>query len=176
MRGRPWSVDEERRLRELVEQGLGITQISKAMGKPRLCVKAKVYNLGLSVEVATASPQRVAAAVAAATTAPPATTNDHAIDSNLLCATDSSNADLFAAQLKKDGPLPRIEEKLRILDAVLVALEKPGLSMAEIARLNRIIQGTKVYQEIFVRFVNYAALENEVLELRKQLASERVQK
>jgi hypothetical protein len=130
LRGKPWSVEEERQLRDLVEQGLGITEISKAMDKPRLCVKAKVCNLGLSVKVAAAGSQRQAAAVAAATTAPPATTNDHAIDSNLLSATDSSNADMFAAQLKKDGPLPSIEEKLRILDAVLVALEKPGLSMA----------------------------------------------
>jgi hypothetical protein len=53
--------------------------------------------------------------------------------------------------------LPSIEEKLRVLDAALVALEKPGLSMAEISRLNKIILGVKVYQEAFVHFVNYRA-------------------
>jgi transcription termination factor NusB len=69
--------------------------------------------------------------------------------------------------------LPSVEAKLRVLDAALVALEKPGLSMAEIARLNKIILGVKVYQELFAQFVNYRALETELVELRRQLASER---
>ena len=39
------------------------------MGKPRFCVKAKVYNLGLSVVVAAVSQHTVAATAAAATSA-----------------------------------------------------------------------------------------------------------
>jgi hypothetical protein len=43
------------------------------MGKPRLCVKGKVYNLGLSVVVAAVSQHTVAAATAAATSPAPVT-------------------------------------------------------------------------------------------------------
>jgi transcription termination factor NusB len=82
---------------------------------------------------------------------------------------------LFATQLKRDEPLPSVKEKLRVLDAALVALERPGLSIAEITRLNKIILGVKVYQQLFADFVNYRALESEVVELRKQLASEKNQ-
>ena len=174
MRGKSWSIEEECQLRELVGQGLGITEISKVMGKPRLSVKAKICNLGLSVVVATVAQPRVAAAVAAATTAQtpvlnPSSSKDPPSTSNL------NEVELLDAQLKSVGPLPSIEEKLRVLDATLVALEKPGLSVAEVSRLNKIIQGVKVYQELFVHFVDYRALELEVLELRKQLASEKNQ-
>ena len=171
MRGKSWSVEEERQLRELISQGLGITEISKVMGKPRLCVKAKVYNLGLSVVVAAGSQHRVAATAAA-------TTHATAIQPNLgrdLASTPDLGNGEFVVQLKRDGPLPSLEEKLRVLDAALVALERPGLSMAEISRLNKIILGVKVYQELFVHFVNYRALETELVELRKQLASEKKQ-
>jgi hypothetical protein len=80
---------------------------------------------------------------------------------------------VVASRLKTDGPLPSIEERLRVLNAALVALEKPGLSMAETSRLNKLIQGTKIYQEQFALFVNYRALENKVLELERQLASKK---
>jgi hypothetical protein len=71
--------------------------------------------------------------------------------------------------------LPSVEEKLRVLDAALVALEQPGLRAAEVSRLHNIIQGVKVYQQLFADFVNYRELETEILELRKQLASEKNQ-
>jgi hypothetical protein len=130
------------------------------MGKRRLCVKAKIYNLGLSVEVATGSQHTVAAATAATTT-PPTTVVNSIPNNDPASTTDSSKPELVIAQQKRDGPLPSIEEKLRVLDAALVALEKPGV---------------KVYQEAFGHFVNYRALETELVELRKQLASEKNQR
>ena len=48
--GKPWSVDEERYLRQLVGGGLGFNDISQAMGKSRVSVKCKLYNLGLSLK------------------------------------------------------------------------------------------------------------------------------
>jgi hypothetical protein len=50
VRGKPWSVDEERQLRQLVEEGKGFSDISQVMGKSRVSVKNKVYNLGLSLK------------------------------------------------------------------------------------------------------------------------------
>ena len=50
MRGKPWSIDEERHLRQLIEEGKGFTDISQVMGKSRVSVKNKLYNLGLSLK------------------------------------------------------------------------------------------------------------------------------
>ena len=53
MRGKAWSIDEERLLRRLVQEGRGTQEISQIMGKTRVSVKAKLSNLCLSVVVAT---------------------------------------------------------------------------------------------------------------------------
>lgn len=192
MRGKQWSVEEERRLRELISEGSGIAKISTVMGKTRVSVRAKMYHLGLVlVDATTAVPPTVASLASIASVAstpqpiadqfcnsPPSdrSTNNPAPATVFPPASDSINVDLITAQLKREGPLPSIEEKLRVLDGALVALEKPGLSFAEVTRLSKIIQGVKVYQDLFAQFVNYQTLENEVVELRKQLASEREQK
>jgi hypothetical protein len=49
MRGKPWSIDEERHLRQLIEEGKGFSEISQVMGKSRVSIKNKLYNLGLSL-------------------------------------------------------------------------------------------------------------------------------
>ncbi len=191
MRGKQWSISQERQLRELVKEGRGTSEISKIMGKTLISVRSKMYHLGLSVVDAAALHPVAAsvASIASVASTPNATVNQTSVDpppsaviaeaapvigSESPTAT-SLSTDLFTAQLKRDEPLPSIEEKLRVLDAALVALERPGLSTAEISRLNKIIQGVKVYQELFVHFVNYRALETELVELRKQLASEKKQ-
>jgi hypothetical protein len=139
-RGKSWSVDEERQLRNLVAEGKGLGDISGVLGKTRVSVKAKLFNLGLgSVKDATGVQKVVVAS---------------------------------SSKLKLPERLPSVEEKLKVLDAALVALEQPGLSHADVLRLRSIIQGVKTYQELFANFVNYRGLEAEVLELRKQLASE----
>jgi hypothetical protein len=69
--------------------------------------------------------------------------------------------------------LPSIEEKLRVLDAALVALEKSDISRADVARYSKIIDGVKVYNDLFAKFVNYRGLEIKVLELERLLASKK---
>ncbi len=44
---------------------LALLRFPQVMGKPRLCVKGKIYNLGLSVVVAAGSQHKVAATTAA---------------------------------------------------------------------------------------------------------------
>jgi hypothetical protein len=73
--------------------------------------------------------------------------------------------------LKLPERLPSVEEELKILAAAVEGLRQPGLSRSEVSRLHNIIVGVKVYQELFVKFVDYCGLEAEVLELRRQLAS-----
>jgi hypothetical protein len=189
LRGKLWSIEQERQLRELLKAGVGIAEISKVMGKTRVSVRSKMYHLGLCVVDASAlQPIAVSAASIASVASSPqpvvehnsldcprpeAAGGDHVPTADSSSASGRRDVDVVAFRLKTDGPLPSIEEKLRVLDAALVALETPGLSMAESARLNKIIQGTKIYQELFANFVNYRALENKVLELEKQLAGQK---
>lgn len=166
MRGKPWSIDEERHLRQLIEEGKGFTAISQTMGKSRVSVKNKTYNLGLSLKDNT-QPQ-----IAVAVSSSPSSSSKTPI-AYPTSPTDVVSAAEASLELKRTGPLPSVEEKLKVMDAALVALERPGLRATEISRLHNIIMGVKVYQQLFADFVNYRALESEVVELRKQLAAEK---
>ena len=168
MRGKPWSIDEERRLRQLFEEGKGFSDISQVMSKSRVSVKNKLYNLGLSLKDNARSqlPFAVSSLSSLSSDAPII---------NPAPAIDPVTVNEVALDLKANGPLPSVEEKLRVLDAALVALERPGLRAAEISRLRNIIQGVKVYQQLFADFVEYRTLETEVLELRRQFAAEKNQ-
>jgi hypothetical protein len=188
LRGKSWSVEEERRLRELIGEGLGIDRISKVMGKTRVSVMNKIYHLGLAlVDDATAQQKQLSSSSPSSST-PSQTINQALNDSPIVASATPPNpvatpaampspseVDAFAAQIKKGGPLPSIEEKLRVLDAALVALEKPGISRAEVARYSKIIDGVKVYNDLFAKFVNYRGLEIKVLELERRLANEKNQ-
>jgi len=173
LRGKQWSVEEERQLRELINKGVSVDEIAQIMCKTRLSIRGKMNNLGLTVVVAAARQHNVATTTI--TTTSMAQVVDDAPTVGTTPAPNPGNIDLFAVQLKRDEPLPSVEEKIRVLDAALVALEQPGLRATEISRLHNIIQGVKVYQQLFADFVNYRALESEVLELRKQLAAEKNQ-
>ena len=168
MRGKPWKVDEERHLRQLVEEGKSFKDISIVMGKSRSSVKNKLYNLGLSLKDNT-QPQisEVSSSLSSS--------SSKTVISNPAPAVDTVIVDDVASELKINRPLPSVQEKLKVLDAALVALEQPGLRATEVSRLTSIIQGVKVYQQLFADFVNYRALESEILELRKQLAAEKNQ-
>jgi len=169
MRGKPWSIDEERHLRQLIEEGKSFTVISQVMGKSRVSVKNKLYNLGLSLKDNTQSQIPVAVSSSPSLSSKAPITNPSS-PTDVVSATEAS------LELKKTGPLPSVEEKLKVLDAALVALERPGLRAVEISRLHNIIMGVKVYQQLFADFVNYRALETEVMELRRQLGAEKNQK
>ena len=168
MRGKPWSIDEERQLRQLLEEGKGFSEISQVMGKSRVSVKNKLYNLGLSLKDNTQSQIQV-------TVSSPSSLSSKTPSADPVPSAAPVSVNEVTLEMKATGPLPSVEEKLRVLDAALVALERPGLHATEISRLHNIIQGVKVYQQLFADFVNYRTLESEVLELRRQLVSEKKQ-
>lgn len=165
MRGKPWSADEERQLRQLVEDGKGFSDISHVMRKSRVSIKNKIYNLGLSLkDNAQLQIPLVASSLSSLSSNAPVT--------NLSPAVADAGVDGVALEVKANKPLPSVEEKLRVMDAALVALEQPGLRSVEVSRLRTIIMGVKVYQQLFADYVKYRALEAEVLELRRALAGE----
>ena len=62
--------------------------------------------------------------------------------------------------------LPSVKDQLKVLSAALKELETPGLEQSEVLRLRSIIQGVKIYQELFVDYVDYRGIEAELVELR----------
>jgi hypothetical protein len=170
VRGRPWSNDEENQLRQLVKEGKNFDEISSIMGKSRLSVKGKLFNSGLNcVEVATHAQRAVATTIA--TTTSPRKDITSSITAPMQAAVDAAENKVTNVELKLPERLPSVEDELKILVAAVEALRQPGVSRAEVSRLHNIIVGVKVYQELFVKFVDYCGLEAEVLELRRQLAS-----
>jgi hypothetical protein len=190
LRGKLWSIEQERQLRKLVAEGIGIAEISRVMGKTRVSVRSKMYHLGLSVVDAAAVSPTVAVSVASiasvASTPEPITDHaptdhapsqvpiiDHQPAASSVSAPCPSEVDVFAVQLKENVPLPTIEEQLHVLNAAIVEMRRPGISRAEVARNSKIIDGVKVYNELFAKFVDYRGLETKVLELEKRLANEK---
>ena len=138
MRGKAWSIDEERLLRQLVQEGRGTLEISQIMGKTRVSVKAKLSNLCLSVVVATGQKCGVATAAATASSPTPDVESPPASVAESAPIATAFVGDV--AVLKSNEPLPSIEEKLQALAAALRALERPGLGPTEISRLRNIIE------------------------------------
>jgi hypothetical protein len=50
LKGKTWTQDEERQLRQLVEEKASLEGISKALGKSLEAVRVKIYRLGLEVD------------------------------------------------------------------------------------------------------------------------------
>jgi hypothetical protein len=190
LRGKLWSIEQERQLRKLVAEGIGIAEISRVMGKTRVSVRSKMYHLGLTVVDAAAVSPTVAVSVASiasvASTPQPIIDHeplghvpfqvpiiDHQPAASSASAPCPSEVDAVAAQVKENAPLPTIEEQLHVLNAAIVELRRPGISRAEVARNSKIIDGVKVYNELFAKFVDYKGLETKVLELEKRLANEK---
>jgi hypothetical protein len=178
LKGKPWTIDQERQLRQLLLEGKSFLEISRVMGKTCVSVKTKVYNLGLcSVQDVTSAKEPLASSSSSSSSsssppvASPTPTSVSAPESASKPAPRIVNVD--GVDLKLPNRLPSVEEELKILSAAVAALTQPGLGRAEVSRLHNIIMGVKVYQEEFAKYVDYCGLENEVLELRKKLASEK---
>jgi hypothetical protein len=169
LKGRAWSIEEERLLRQLVEEGKGASKISDIMGKTRISVRAKMYNLGLSVKEATTEFYKpVAAAVAAASSPKPL--------AETAPVEKPDEIEDVAVELETNRPLPSIEQKMREMDDASKALHRKGLSPTEVARLSKIIEAAKVYNQFFEKYMHYRDIENELVELRRQFESEKSKK
>ncbi len=73
-----------------------------------------------------------------------------------------------STNLELPKELPSVEETLKTLAAALKALEAPGLKRDEILRLRGIISGSRIYKEQIADYINYRALEAELLEWRSK--------
>ena len=51
MKGKPWSVDKEKQLKQMLQAGKYVRVIAKVMGKTRDCVRIKIVRLNIEVVV-----------------------------------------------------------------------------------------------------------------------------
>ena len=133
-KGKPWTVNEERLLRELRIDGKTVAEIALRMNKTPDAVKKKLGRLGLKVVV---SDKKFGG-----------TTNE----------------------LIMPREMPSIEESLLKQAAAMNALETPGLSKNEIARLRSIIQAASVYQVKIAEYMDYRGIEAKLIDLDEKYA------
>ena len=65
--------------------------------------------------------------------------------------------------------LPTIEEILKLQVSAVNALGKGNITKTDIARFKTIIQGTKIYKEMFADYVHYLEIEKELVELSREV-------
>ena len=143
-------MEEERRLRQLVDQGLKAFDIGAEMGKNANAVYEKAKRLGLRVIISRKSEKII-------------TSSDSVSGSGLA---SGSGSDLCAGfVLSESGGLPSVEQALKFLVAAIGQMGIPGLGHAEVNRLRGIINGVKVYKELFADYLKYKELEQHMVEL-----------
>ena len=160
-KGKPWSVDEERKLRELVKSGVSIQGITKVMGKTSDSVQKKVRRLCLKEE---GTVNFVVPSSSSSSSAPSALAG-----SGLAVAEASPQVPSLVSPVE----LPTVEEVLIKLAGVLANLEKPGLSRAETARCKAFIAAAEKYEKLYVDYAKYKAIEDRVVELEGKLFEQR---
>jgi len=82
-----------------------------------------------------------------------------------LVVEPEKRGDPTTTELEMPEELPSVEEALKLLVAAMEALQKPGLSRAEVSRLRSIIQAVRTYKELFADYVDYRGIEAELIEL-----------
>jgi len=132
-KGKPWTVEQERKLQEFVKARLSPERIAIELGQSLDSINHKIKRLGLEV-------------VGVKNFSTPTTTR--ALPKELLT----------------------VEQAMLSLVAAMKALEQPGLDKTEIFRLRSLAQVSKVYQEKFSEYVHYLRIEEELMELRKEVA------
>jgi hypothetical protein len=127
-KGKRWAPEEEKRLRQLLQEGKSVRAIAKSLGKTRDCVRMKIARLEVVVQ-----PE-----------------SQRTTTTGLILPLE----------------LPSVEDELKVLSAALKALEQPGLEQSETLRLRSIIQGVRIYEDLFADYVDYRGIEMELVELR----------
>jgi len=72
-------------------------------------------------------------------------------------------------ELPKD--LFTVEQVLLSLARAVKLLEQSGLDKDEVSRLRSLVQACRVYQDKFAEYVNYRRIEEDLMELRKEVAA-----
>lgn len=134
-KGRPWDINEERRLRDLVEEGKCIAEISQIMVKTREAIRQKMLDLGLKIWKE--EEERV----------------------------NFQKRSFCSSKLELPSDLPTIEKTMQILAAALEKSAEAGLDKDELKRLHVVANLAKTYKAAFADFIDYCGLEKRLAEL-----------
>jgi IS30 family transposase len=132
-KGKPWTVEQERKLQELVKARLSPERIAAELGQSVDSIRQEMRRLGLEV-----------------------------------VGFEKFSRPTTSYVLPKE--LLTVEQVMLSLAAAMKALEQPGLDKAEILRLRSLVQASKIYQEKFAEYADYLRIEEELMELRKEVA------
>lgn len=157
LRGKPWTIEEERQLRTLAEQGLSAQEIGLRMNKKPNSVYEKARRIGLVVGISQQRKKALSALAGDCTSDPESTSLSGEKCAGLISGCGFS--------LSPDGGLPSVEEALKFLVAAANQLSAPGLRYDETMRLRTIISAMKTYKELLADFLNYRELEKRMVEL-----------
>jgi len=133
-RGKAWTVDEELKLKALLEAGLPVPIIATRLSKTEVAVVLKVSRLGLK---------------------------DDKKGEKLLSSSSSG-------ELELPVELPTVEEAGKILGGALLAMMRPGVSKEDLRRWKAVADVAWKYKEFMADFLDYRALEEKYVELRKK--------
>ena len=106
-KGKPWDINEVRQLRQLVEEGKGIEEISKIMVKTKAAIRQKIMDLDLKVLKKEEQ--------------------QHAVS-------HQKKPCFCSSKLELPTELPTVEETLQILAAALRKSAEAGLDKDEVGR------------------------------------------
>lgn len=132
-RGKAWTVDEELKLKALLEAGLPVPIIATRLSKTEVAVVLKVSRLGLK---------------------------DDKKGEKMLSSSSS--------ELELPVELPTVEEAGKILGGALLAMMRPGVSKEDLRRWKAVADVAWKYKEFMADFLDYRALEEKYVELRKK--------
>lgn len=145
VKGKPWSVDEERALRELVLAGKSVPEIAGLLGKSRDGVENKMYGLNLRLKK----------------------------HKNRSASASAPERSVFSSEkLIAPSELPNVEEAVRVLAAALLKSMEPGLSMEEIHRLQVVADLAVRYKKVFADYMDYRGIEKRMEDIEKRLESQ----
>jgi len=133
-RGKAWTVDEELKLKALLEAGLPVPIIATRLSKTEVAVVLKVSRLGLK---------------------------DDKKGEKMLSSSSSG-------ELELPVELPTVEEAGKILGGALLAMMRPGVSKEDLRRWKAVADVAWKYKEFMADFLDYRALEERYVELRKK--------
>ena len=130
-KGKPWTVDEEKQLKTLLNARASLNVIAAKLQKSKESVRLKIKRMGIDVV-------------------------DHAVGRST------------SSRLSIPDDLPSVEEALHVLCDALDDLNQKGLDQTEVLRLRTIIQGIKIYKELFADYVNYRGIEAKMIEMEEK--------
>ena len=147
-----WSVEEERKLKDLWNKGEHNSRILAAhLERKPEAVRKKLQRLGFVVGQTNISSRT--------------TTNEEADRCRPKFDSEETRV-----RLNIPDELITVEEALKLYAAALDALKKPGLDKLEIMRFKTIVMAVKTYQKLFGEYVHFRELEVKLTDLSQKYA------